>query len=157
MPKSPVTLTLDTARLNRALAAFGRAQGPEAVDRAVRRISFGVAGRIVRSLNGTEGNPKRVDTGRYRAAWAAGGSEATGMMVPAPTSPESQPGDGSGVMTGRGLAAEIVVTNNVEYGPYVEYGTAHMAAGLHAQDALRKEGAKAAEVIGGEFRRAWEG
>lgn len=154
MPKSPLTITLDTSRLNRAVEAFARVHGPAATDRLVRRLSFGVGGRIVRALNGQEGNPKRIDTGRYRAAWAMGTADATGMSLSAPSS-ASEASDGMGSRSGSGLNATITVTNNVDYGPYVEYGTESMSAGLHVQDAIRKEGAKAADVIEAEFARAW--
>ena len=111
---------------------------------------FGIASGILRRLNGLDGNPKRIDTGRYRAAWAVGTKEATGMTLPVSTS-ASESGDGVGVRT----ATAITVTNNVEYGPYIEYGTEHMAAGLHVADAVEAEGRTASKVIGGEFARAW--
>ena len=151
-------LTIDTSRLSAAVRSFASTHGPAAVDRVVRRASFGIGGQIVRSLNGTEAgysNPKRIDTGRYRAAWAVGTSQATGLSVGAPSSPESQSGDGSGVKSGAGLNASITVTNNVEYGPYVEYGTESMEAGLHVQDAVERETKKIEKAIAAELARAW--
>lgn len=149
------TLTLDEARFNGAVRAFLRRQAPDAVDRAARRIAFGVGSTLVRSLNGLGGLPKRIDTGRYRAGWATGTSEATGRRVVAPSAPTSQPGDGQGTRTGRGLSLTVTVINNVEYGEHVEYGTDRMTAGLHRKAALEAEGRKVAKLMGGELARAW--
>lgn len=153
---SGARLTLDEARFNRAVQTFLRRQAPQAVDRAARRVAFGVGVRIVRSLNGLDGLPKRVDTGRYRAAWAVGTSQATGRRVAAPPASTSEPGDGIGTREGRGLTLTLTVTNNVEYGEHVENGTERMAAGLHRAAALEAEGRKVAATVGGEIARAWE-
>lgn len=152
------TLTLDVARLNRAVAAFVGRRAPAVADRMVRAAAFKVGDRIVRSLNGEEAgypNPKRIDTGRYRAAWAVGTAMATGTRPAAPGASTARSGDGLGVTVGKGATRQITVTNNVEYGPYVEYGTARMAAGLHVQGALRAVAAEIEDLVAPHLKRAW--
>lgn len=159
MPSPAVTLTVDERRFNRAVQAFLRRQAPAAVDRASRRIVFGVASRCVRDI--TAGAVPRIDTGRYRAGWAMGTKQAIGKAPNAPLSTDpknpSRPGDGTGTKTGAMLSVTYTVANNVEYGPLLEYGTVSMAAGLHLAHALEGEGHVVARLVGGEVLRAWEG
>jgi hypothetical protein len=155
MTKPGATFRLDTAHFERSVAAWVQRQAPEVADRGVRRIAFAVGGRIVRSLNGEGDSPKRIDTGRYRAAWATGTAIATGLPVAAPASTESAPGDARGTSEGRGLTRAITVENLVKYGPYVEFGTEKMQAGLHVKNALDTEGKKVEKLVGELLRQSW--
>ena len=64
---------------------------PGMFDLAERLIALapGDISRVDIALNGTEAGyflPQRIDTGRYRAAWAMGVQDATGAALPAPRS-----------------------------------------------------------------------
>lgn len=139
-----VTLKANTAALNAALTRFLRDKGPELADAGARKAALDVVGETVRAItHGLDGTPRRVDTGRYRAAWRAG-ARAAGLSVGSlrgstsgsATAEGSQPGDGYGRVEGRGLAVRVTVGNAVEYGPAVEYGSRGMAPGNHLTRAL---------------------
>lgn len=148
-----------------------QATGAAARDRlgkATRKLGYEVGQRIVRSLNGIYDAPKRVDTGRYRAGWAIGTTEATGIRLAAGVTrgeggrfqstdraETSQAGDGRGEFSGRLWHFVVTVTNNVEYGPYIEYGTASMAAGYHRDKALRFVQPRAEKALKTAVRLAW--
>lgn len=156
-------LLLNQRRLNDELAAVLRRM-PSAVSRLVRGAAFDVGGEVVRSLNGYEAgypNPKRIDTGRYRAGWAMGVQEATGQAIAVPMSsdPEnpSRSGDGAGQAFGDGLRQRVRVSNNVEYAEDVELGTPEMKPGLHVTRALLVGAARLREAIGEEIPAAWRG
>lgn len=166
MPPSPATIKLDTAKFNRAVTTFLRGKAPGMVDKAVRKIAFDVTHTLVVSLNGGPETyawvPRRIDTGRYRAAWVTGTRRALGVNVgPADINdPEGKnpvkAGDGTGSRTGRGLTRQITVTNAVEYAQDVELGTVNMTAGLHLYYAVRKVGKGVAGMVGGAMKRAWQ-
>ena len=175
--------TLDF-KLNRelfrtAINAFARKHGPEAVDRAVRKMAFDTVAYTTKALNGAGAgyaHPKRIDTGRYRAAWSTA-IEATVGRAGGPTTVtngragvgrdekgkfvglnrnKAQPHDGTSKAEGKGLTKTITVTNNVEYGPYVEFGTDDMAAGLHLTRAMVVVAKDALKAVGIELSKAWD-
>lgn len=152
-PKRALNMTLDSRRFQRAVDRFVRRSGPAASDRIVRKTAFDVTREIVVSLNGVGGLPKRIDTGRYRAAWAVA-IEAVAGRAAGPTT-GLRAGDGESRIEGRLFRRVVTVTNNVEYGPYIEYGTARMAAGMHRIAALAKIGKQIARIVGPEFASAW--
>lgn len=140
MSTPKVTMDVNMTRLNAAIKAFVSVHGPNAADKIVRKASFDVIYRITTSLNGLHGTIKRIDTGRYRAGWNLALVAATGQKA-GPTSggnaenPQKAT-DGQGKVAGKGLLRRAELRNNVEYGPYIEYGTATMAPGQHVTLAL---------------------
>lgn len=156
--------------LNREILAyeirkFTRKQLPDAVDRIVRRSAFLVISELVKSLNGEEAgypNPKRIDTGRYKAGWAMGLQQATGIRVNAPPSTDpknpTQAGDGTGQTKGKGgLVTRIRIENNVKYGIYVEEGTIFMRPGNHLERAMFVAAADIRTAMGKAIPDAWNG
>lgn len=159
-------LRLNQQRLNQELQSFLRGRLPGAVSQVVRRTALAIGGEIVRSLNGTEAGyflPKRIDTGRYRAAWAMGVQDATGAALPAPrsTDPEnpSLDSDGKGrtQRDSAGLRVVVRVDNNVEYAPFIEEGTDRMLPGKHVARALLVSAAELRAAAGKEIPAAWDG
>ena len=157
-------LRLNERRLAEELAAFVGGKLPAVVSKVTRAAVFGIGGEIVRSLNGEEAgypNPKRIDTGRYRAAWAMGVQAATGDRLPAP--PSTDPDNPSRISDGtstkvrsEGLIQRIRVDNNVEYAADVEHGTPTMRPGLHVARALIVEAKKLRTAAGKAIPDAWE-
>lgn len=155
-------MRLDERRFGRAVSRFVRQLAPKAAEQAVKKIALDVTREILVSLNGVTGLPKRIDTGRYRAAWASGTEIAVGSRAGLPTAPSSsstenpsRSGDGAGTFAKSGARSAITVTNNVEYGPHLEYGTQAMAAGWHRGTALAKVGREVEEVAEAAMRDAW--
>ena len=114
---------------------------------AVRKIAFDVMSDWTVGIGGMFGNPKRIDTGRYRAspgvaAKAAGIPGASKL----PKSKDSQPSDGSAKWVKTGDTTGLTVTSHVEYGPYVEWGTRFMEPGKHLATALVRVGNDTREV-----------
>lgn len=160
------SLHLDQRRLARETEAFLRRRAPAAVDKAVRKIAFDVVSETVRALNGAEAGypaPKRIDTGRFRAAWATGAKAATGLdagstaVGPSRTGTPNPPqaGDGTGSKSGEGLRQTITVANNVEYGPHIEYGTATMQAGHHLALGIAKARRGIRRMLAEKLKEAW--
>lgn len=154
---------IDERRFRSAVHRFTRQLGPKASDKATRKIALDVTDRIVRSLNGLYGRPKRIDTGRYRAAWVMGTEKALGSSRGLPSAAQSvdmrnpsQQSDGTGELVKRGLSTVVTVTNNVEYGIELEYGTASMAAGMHRAEALLFVAKEVEAVTRSVMREAWE-
>lgn len=157
-----MTLKLEERRFKAALSEFLRRRAPAVAERAARKIALDIGAEVVKSLNGEEAgypNPKRVDTGRYRAGWCAAVGLATGI-APGPTA-AAQAGDGSGRTDGAGLRRTVTVENNVEYGPYVEFGThdrdggERMEPGLHLHRALRVGTRAVQRLVGDDLADEW--
>lgn len=141
-----ISLAYSQRRLNDAIQGMVKGS-PKARKRVVRKIAVDVLrDTLVGITTGEGGNPKRVDTGRYRAAWRAGG-EAAGVKVGAGLAPAVRVrGEGgrfvASAREGTGEWEEgpdytaLTITNNVEYAAHVEYGTASMAPGNHLTRAL---------------------
>jgi hypothetical protein len=164
-PRPPLSLVLDQRRLNGAVSRFLARQAPAAVHTAVRKIAFDVARETVTAMNGLDGTPKRIDTGRLRAAWSVASKQAvgwfTGKATVLPRSPKTgrpnppKATDGEGYQSGRGLMRTATVINNVEYAQDVEYGTATMAPGLHLTRALRVVARRVDPTVKAELVHAW--
>jgi hypothetical protein len=143
MAKRTATFEFEQRRFNAASKAFLRRLPAEAIGPAVRKLAFDVVAETVRGITFGLGGPARVDTGRYRAAWRAGFDKAR--------------------VRGKGLRTTATVTNNVEYGPFVEFGTSKMAAGNHLTRALavvRRDlpaGRGAFKVLADLFAKLWNG
>lgn len=157
-----ITVRVQQDRLRAELDRFTRNLSPALVDSVTRKTAFDIGGDIVRSLNGTEAGfpvPKRIDTGRYRAAWSIGVREATGK-APGPTTGgdadnPQQIDDGEGREIKRNARAVVRVTNNVEYGPYIEDGTEAMRPGHHLKLSLLRGAVRLREAIGKAVPLAW--
>lgn len=159
-------LRLNQQRLNQELQSFLRGRLPGAVSQIVRRTALAVGGEIVRSLNGQEAGyflPKRIDTGRYRAAWAMGVQDATGAPLAAPrsTDPDNPSRDTDGTSRterdSAGLRLTVRVDNNVEYALKVEEGTDTMLPGKHVAHALLHSAAEMRAAAGKAIPEAWNG
>lgn len=162
-----VSIRINQARLAAELRGFLRTRGPNAIDRAVRATAFQVGGDIIRSLNGAGAGfsaPKRIDTGRYRAGWAIGVQQATGRAVgstvASPVGRDGRPNpqqadDGRGIRTRTAFSTTVRAENNVEYGPYIEGGTATMRPGHHVALAMLRATVKLREALGREIPQAW--
>ena len=157
--------------LNREILAyelrrFNKGLLPAAVDKIVRRSALLVVAETIKSMNGEEAgypNPKRIDTGRGRAAWAMGIQQAIGVggsLAPPSTDPKnpSRAGDGWGGTKGKGtLVSRVRVENNVEYMIYVEEGTEKMRPGNHLERALFVAAADIRTAAGKVIPDAWNG
>ena len=167
-PTSVIAVTVSQRALNRTLAKV-RSACPAIAEKVTRAAGLAVVSEVTRSLNGDEAgypNPKRIDTGRYRAAWNTGIGAATGDTAgrfPVRSEPgnEPQPNDGEGKFTKRGMFSHLYVRNNVRYAQYVEYGTKYMRPGGHLARALivasRKLPAVARAIAKRELRPALKG
>ena len=131
------TVTLKSKELSAALARWLKGKAPDAVDIAVRAIAFRVVGETVRAITaGLDGTPKRVDTGRLRAAWRVA-AQAADLPLTGLSSGPSEAGDGSASWSRRGsLSPQLTVSNNVEYARAVEFGSPSLAPGNHLTRAL---------------------
>lgn len=159
-----VTLKVNQARLQGELRKFIANLGPKAIDLAVRKTAHDVGGDIVRALNGYDAGfpaPKRIDTGRYRAGWSIGVAQVA-PPAPGPTTggdadnpQRADDGVGTAHATHGGNTLSVRVTNNVEYGPYVEDGTDTMAPGRHVALAMLRGAARLREALGQTIPDAW--
>lgn len=142
-----LAVKVNERRLTRGLQEV-RKRMPHLAGKLTRALGLAVVSEITRSMNGEEAGyplPKRIDTGRLRAAWNVGIERGTGVRVPQlPVTPTKnnrpQANDGEGSFTGSGMTAHLRVRNNVRYAQYVEYGTKHMAPGGHLARALHVVG-----------------
>lgn len=161
-------MRLNQRALRTAINAFARRNGPAAVDRVVRKVAFDVVSYTTRALNGAEAgyhHPKRIDTGRLRAAWsvaiAAGTGKPAGPTAVSPTRKDGSPSgasatDGQAAWTGRGMAKTVTIINNVDYAQDVEHGTRHMIPGLHLTRGLLVGAKDVFRLTGVELRAAWD-
>lgn len=172
-PLSGVNLrNLFNLRLGGTTRLVNQARGPKgrkAVDQTVRKLAFDVGARLVKSLNGIYDAPKRIDTGRYRASWAVGTTEATGIKIRGGvtrdeqgrfqsdvSSEASRHDDGKGSFQRTGpYVALATVTSNVEYGPYIEFGAEAMEPGFHRDKALKFVQREAEAVVALILRNTW--
>lgn len=129
-------LTHNVDVVRRAFAKMVLGELPSIVNRAARKVASDVVTATCRGISGgVESVPRRVDTGRYRAAWAMGalkiGQPAKGVSTKGASSSDAS----TEVKTTR-AGTHVGVQNNVEYGPYVELGTERMEPGNHLFRAL---------------------
>jgi hypothetical protein len=111
---------------------------PEVADQIIRKLAFDIVADVAERVP--------VDTGRYRAGWRV--------------SLDVLAGDGSSdtvdVETS-GDETRIVVTNPVQYGPYIEYGTSTRPPGLQLQTAIASARASLGiETIAGPVSDVWD-
>lgn len=138
-----VSVEMDQNRLNRAMFRFLTKQIPAVRDVVVRSTALEVVALVTRALNGVDGLPKRIDTGRLRAGWrialSSMGFQTTGLDAPSSGNPDnpSQDDDGDGQYTHNERVSIAVVSNNVRYARFVEDGTSRMRPGHHLKRALR--------------------
>jgi len=165
-----VSVSVNTKALNAALARFLRDQGPELASQGARKVAFDVVRETVTALtHGGDGTPRRVDTGRLRAAWRIGAKQAglplsglRGSVKGSATAAGTKPSDGYGSIQGSGLASVVTVGNAVEYARFIEFGTVHIQPGNHLTRALEVvRRAIPGETGRGSIReaieRAWSG
>ena len=149
-----IGLRFEQAVFAKAMAEFRSRVAPEVARAASKKIALDVVSTTVRALNGPSAgfsNPKRIDTGRYRAAWQA----TEGALSPGPGVGVAVGGDSSASGSGSGTRYEIAISNAVEYGPWIEYGTSKMAPGLHLQTGLRTATRNVRAITGALLAREW--
>lgn len=103
-------------RMNSHKDEFLKAE-EEAIDRAMEMIGLQMEGYAKEALTAS----KAVDTGRLRGSvtYATVNSHSSGQS----------PAEGSDYAThGTPERGEVVIGTNVEYAPYIEFGTSKMAA-----------------------------
>lgn len=128
-----IRVSSNADKLIAALRRFTQKALPEGMETATRKVAFDVVAETTRRI--TTGPPKRVDTGRYRAAWRAGAAAAGLPTSGLPDGPDKT-GDGYGDSGRTGDTYRITVGNAVEYAAWVEFGTDKMAPGNHLSTAL---------------------
>lgn len=113
-------------------------QMPQVADALVRKVAFDVVADVAERVP--------VDTGRYRAGWRV----SLGVL--------SSGGDGDTVSVFEEVGTlRIEVTNPVEYGPFIEYGTASRPPGNHLALALEAvRGQFPVQLAEEEIRAVWE-
>ncbi len=156
--------------LNATLRRLVARDLPKAIDTAATKMALDVVKHTMKGLtHGGDGSPRRVDTGRLRAAWRLGAKAAKiptiglrGGVTGTASAAGSLSTDGYGSRKGSGMRRRITVGNAVEYAPAVEFGTKKMAPGNHLQRAMvitRRETPKdeSEGSIQSEIVNAWEG
>lgn len=162
MASAGVTVDFLQAEFDAAMKKFVNEHAPEAVAVAIRKVAFDIVRNTMVGMGGLSGLPKRIDTGRLRAGWRMGlealGINAAGLP---PLAPNSEIGDGTGIVSSSGTTHTVIVSNNVEYARYVEDGTARMRPGNHLKRALimarRSLSDPGPESLGAELKRRFEG
>lgn len=110
---------------------------PEAADAIIRKTAFDIVARVAETAP--------VDTGRYRAGWRA-------SLTPLQGDGESDTVE----VTTTEQGIQITVTNPVEYGPFIEYGTSTRPPGFQLSTAIETvRNALPVEVVGEEVKRIW--
>ena len=110
------------------------------LNKAVEMVLFawgteGVAGCVEKAsaIDDTTGRPT-VDTGRYRAGFGFV-TPTKGKMSGTPTSDKGANDDFS---SQRADSNTVVIANNVEYAPYLEFGTGTKKGGHHARYIMKR-------------------
>lgn len=114
-------------------------------DVLVRKLAFDIVAAVAELVP--------VDTGRYRAGWR--------VSLDVLADPESGAETETVSVFGEGDALGIEVTNPVEYGPFIEYGTATRPPGNHlalAMDRTRRrlQFGRGKNSLTEQVKRAWE-
>lgn len=110
--------------LNKAVESVLFAWGVECVAGCVEKAS---------AIDDTTGRPT-VDTGRYRAGFGFV-TPTKGKMSGTPTSDKGANDDFS---SQRADSNTVVIANNVEYAPYLEFGTGTKKGGHHARYIMKR-------------------
>lgn len=147
---------LNQAQLNRQVRHLLARLPGELREPAVKKVAFDVLHDVQLGIyTGGFGNPKRVDTGRYVSGWRLAMAQLG--VGPAPDASLAQPGDGRAEVRTSDGKTIAVLTNAVEYGSYVEYGTSTMRAGNHVAVALQRATEGTRQVVTQLMRSYWEG
>ena len=109
--------------LNKAIEQVLFAWGTECVAGCVQKAS---------DIDSVTGRPT-VDTGRYRAGFGFI-TPTQGKMANTHTSEKGASDDFSGQRADKDT---VVIANNVEYAPYLEFGTGTKEGGHHARNIMR--------------------
>lgn len=97
---------------------------------------LGVAGCVEKaSEHDTATGRPTVKTGRYRSAFGFI-TPTQGRMTPKKPEDESEPNDDISMQ--RADKDTVVIANNVEYAPYLEYGTGTKEGGHHARYIMKR-------------------
>jgi hypothetical protein len=109
------------------------------LNKAIEMVLFawgteGVAGCVEKAseIDNETGRPT-VDTGRYRAGFGFI-TPTQGKMSGTPAEEKGATDDFSGQ---RASKDTVIIANNVEYAPYLEYGTGTKEGGHHARNIMR--------------------
>jgi hypothetical protein len=111
-----VQVTIDRDRLSPAMREMV-ARMPDIADQIIRKLAFDIVANVAERVP--------VDTGRYRAGWRVSLDILTGDGESETVSIEEVD-----------ETITVTVTNPVEYGPEIEFGTSKRAPGLHLQTAI---------------------
>ncbi|MBR5202931.1 MAG: HK97 gp10 family phage protein [Clostridia bacterium] len=110
------------------------------LDKATEKALFavgllGVAGCVEKAseIDSVTGRPT-VDTGRYRAGFGFV-TPTTGKMSGTPAE-EKKPSDD--ISANRAPKDTVVIANNVEYAPYLEFGSGTQQGGHHARYIMKR-------------------
>jgi phage gpG-like protein len=112
----------------------------EELNKAVQMVLFawgteGVAGCVDKAseIDDATGRPT-VDTGRYRAGF--------GFITPTQGAMSGTPADVKGANDNfsgqRATENTVIIANNVEYAPYLEFGTGTQKGGHHARHIMKR-------------------
>ena len=97
----------------------------EAVARAMNKAGLYVEGEVKESIAGNRTEPRRVDTGRLLGSVHSSASED-----------------------------EAIVYSNVEYAPFIEYGTSTIPKGKHFRNSVNRSKGKVKELIKAEIKKS---
>jgi hypothetical protein len=111
-----VSVFVDRDRLTPAIRAMID-RFPEIGDQIIRKLAFDIVAGVAERVP--------VDTGRYRAGWRVSLDVLAGDGTSETVDVEES-----------GDRMRVIVTNPVEYGVYIEYGTATRAPGLQLQTTI---------------------
>lgn len=124
-------LTIDARAQKGSLMAALRRAAPAVVKAAAVPIGQG----LVDGISGF-GRIRRVDTTRYRGAWAQGFEAATGATLTDAGQDMVQAGDAFGSVEQWNTGASLRIANTVPYGSFLEWGTSTMRPGFHVTWAM---------------------
>jgi hypothetical protein len=147
-----VSISLDAAKASSSMAEFFERLRGE-MDATGKRIAEAGGRDIVSRVEGHNVNVRRVDTHRYASSWVVATADASGASIG--STEATEPGDASGSVVARPDGVTADLQSNVEYGPYLEYGTPRMAAGWHVQSARESVSAHAGELVDPAIVAAW--
>jgi hypothetical protein len=132
-----VSVFIDRDRLTPAIRAMID-RFPEIGDQIIRKLAFDIVAGVAERVP--------VDTGRYRAGWRVSLDVLAGDGTSETVDVEES-----------GDRMRIIVTNPVEYGVYIEYGTSTRAPGLQLQTAIAAARAGlGVETIAAPIVDVWE-
>ena len=124
LAKGLVKITVDSKKASAELKSLNQ-QETKAVSNAMKQIAPFLEGEVKQSLSGNRPEPKRVDRGRLR-----------------------------GSVQGKTLSKfRIRVATNVQYAPFIEFGTSRLNPGRHFRNSLRRNQSKMTSFVNKEVTR----